>query len=150
MPLLNTRTHANIHTHIMTASPDCKTSILNLTPHAIHLYCNKTVVLMIEPHGSTARMIEQRPILPNLSTSCLFNLPVSASPVFIDVSNLPTELDDGKKVILVSMPVGHFLRDHPEIWKGPVIGPDTGPGPMGAVRDEFGNIIGCSSFVLYK
>ena len=77
----------------------------------------------------------------------VLGIPVVPAPLFSDVVGLPSD-EEFQPDILVSMPVGEFLRNHPERYGGAVFGPDTGPD--GVVRDQRGTILGTTRLLLYK
>ncbi len=66
-------------------------------------------------------------------------------PIFVSGTGLPK--DEGQ-AIFVSMPVGEFLARHPDVWSGPVLGPDTGPD--NGIRDAQGRPAGTRAMIVYK
>lgn len=131
-------------------------TIINTTPHVIHLHTytdgefGEATITTYEPLKCDVRMTEVRAPVPDLRCTDLVGLHVECAPDFDAVSGLPVELDDGHTTIIVSMPVGQFLRANPVLWKGHVVGPDTGNGKFGAVRNAAGQILGTKGLVLYK
>ncbi len=118
---------------------------VNMTPHDICVYDNeeKTVIITFPASGYVCRCTSETPEsqLPDRG-----GIPMIEAPRFRDVEGLPPSVSAPD--VLVSMPVGEFLRDHPDWYRGAVLGPDTGPGY--AVRDDGGAIRGTTRLVLYK
>lgn len=72
---------------------------------------------------------------------------VNDVPEYDNVTGIPTDCDDGSTGIIVSMLVGQHIAKHPELWKGPVYGPDSG---STAIRDEKNQIKAVTGLILYK
>jgi hypothetical protein len=69
------------------------------------------------------------------------------APIYKEVYGLPPS-SNATTAIVVSMPVGEFLKDRPDIWPGPVLGVDMST--QAGVRDEKGTIKGTTRFIVYK
>ena len=126
-----------------------ETDLINCTPHDVRIFGENDDFEMVETivkSGTFARMTQESDeILETRIKVGNRMVSVKRAPVFTEVLGLP---DDLAKPIIVSMPVGQYLQQHPEKYKGAVFGPDTGPG--GVVRDKGGQILGTRHFILYK
>lgn len=131
---------------------DEKGTLINLTPHDIHVYVPWTVegegpygpVRTFPRSGIECRCVGRT---PKEYEPLLGNVPVTAAPEYTDVEGFPEGESFGSD-ILVSLVVGQYLQLYPEEYPGAVYGPDTGP--TGGVRDKDGKILGTRHLVLYK
>lgn len=104
-----------------------KTTIINLTPHAVSFVdANGTTVLTVEPSGTIARVSSSI-----TKTGEIAGLPVTET-VFGDVQDLPEQKDD--TIYLVSSLVAQRVPDRKDVFI-----------PAESVRDSAGRIIGCRS-----
>ncbi len=118
----------------------------NGTPHPISIFLDGTKWLDISSHGNIRLSSETSPEPQAPAPLVNSGIRFVAAPKFNGILGLP-EYKEGI-AILVSMPVGDYLARCPELWPGPVLGPDTSP--TGVVRDSEGRIIGTKSLVVYK
>lgn len=139
--------------------------LLNLTPHACHLYLPDGSVTTIAPYvapgadkAEEARVPTERRFLgwrgvtaestvgelriEPADAAGVAALPVGAIALYTPqvptgAPNLPSrDEDDGETAILVSYMVGEFCAAHQDSWRGPVYGPDTAPGCAVRSTDE--------------
>lgn len=110
----------------------------NLTPHDIRVYKEDdgSLIRTFPASGSVCRCVAVSVEECNVT---LLGVPVISAPSFSDVQGLPG--GDFEPDILVSMPVGDFLRNHPDRYGGAVFGPE---------EDETGAIKGTFRLLLYK
>ena len=123
---------------------------LNLTPHAIVVYDNDNVIASIEPAnpGKGARVVEKTRV-----TGVIENIPIIETDCDnSELEGMPplSEMDTNTRVI-VSLVVANYIdglshEGRKRLWPYPVWVPNTGPDPMGAVRNESGQIVGVRSF----
>jgi hypothetical protein len=125
--------------------------MINVTPHVvsvtenpmerIHFHRSPWIVRLINPHG---------PTLTEKYQDCLEGVfAYTTAATFGGLEGMPpNDMNLPQNALIVSMPVGEYLRNNPSRWMGPVFGPDTSPD--GAIRDKDGVIIGCNRLVLYK
>ena len=121
-------------------------SIINLTPHDIVVYdeSGENVLYTFPSSGKVARAIStQQTVDTNLSQK--YNLPVVDAQSFTNVDVPLSAQDTG---ILVSMPVGEFIRSKFNCYPVDVLGPDLGPSAV--VRDSAGKILGTRRLCVYK
>jgi len=130
---------------------------VNLTPHALSFYSDDgaRVILTVPPAPcGPLRLLDDatkdRRLGPVLAGE-YGAFPAVEAPAFTGIAPAPLAdlLDAHARLILVSMPVGQYLRDHPLLVPShvAVFGPDSGPD--GAVRDASGVILGCKRVVRY-
>lgn len=105
--------------------------IVNLTPHAITIMAEETLV--IPPTTPSARVRQTYE-----EASPVNGIPVVRS-VMGEVENLPEPVDG--TIYVVSAIVAQQCRHRPDVYA-----PDTG---AGAVRDEKGMIVGVKGLVQY-
>lgn len=119
-------------------------NVYNGTPHAIIL-CDPTTGAQLQefPSNGMIRINESR-AEKDLKIEG-FPYPLVAPPTFHGLIGMPDDID---ATLIVSMPVGQLIQACPNIWRGAVVGPDTGPD--GVVRDAAGKIVGTKRFVVYK
>lgn len=123
---------------------DTDETIVNLTPHDIHVYDRETKKLIktFKASGTVCRCLSD----PVLEMEPLYGkIPVQYAPSFYELEGLPT--DENAPDILVSMPVGEMLRNRKSRYNGAVYGPNTGEG---AYRNDKGQIIGTFGLVMYS
>ena len=126
--------------YTMSAIKDIKfENVVNLTPHAINVGDVKfDVYADVEPvrlHSSVREELES-----------FAGVAVWTSQLFTGV--VFPDLPEATQAVLVSMPVGQYVRDNDTDLPYRVFGPDMSP--QGAVRDENGRPVGCKNLVLYK
>jgi hypothetical protein len=132
----------------------CVFRVINCTPHSITVckYKKEEERKFTIPISdwcvrllSTKENPEERFDIMGLGTVGIVKAPKS-----IDVIGMPPEeYNLPSTAIIVSLPVGEFLKEYPTRWLGPVIGPDTGPDAV--IRDSAtGQIIGTKRMVMYK
>ena len=124
--------------------------IINTTPHDVHVHTPSGAVYTIA--SDPLRQLRMRQSAPSDAPIELLlapdvHLSVTAAPQFTSIDGPMEELLES--VILVSMPVGEFIRAHRAdgFEATVVLGPDTGP--AGAVRDGAGRIVGTRGIVMY-
>lgn len=130
---------------------------VNLTPHAVNL-CNDQgqVIITFLPSGSILRL-QSTPQKECKFESIPSEIPLVECQQFTDVlmdtgANKGQQVNFGKlfanKAIIVSMPVGQWLRAqlNPQALNLIVLGPDTG---LGVVRGSKGEILGTKRFEVY-
>jgi len=122
--------------------------VVNLTPHEVAVAWEDGGSLAYPPSGEVARLIPRDPD-PVRALEDALGVQVVTAPHFEDsvLTGLPLKMDDGETAILVSMPVGQFLQNVPDLWRGPVLGPDSGPT---AIRDAGGQIKAVRRLVCYN
>lgn len=117
----------------------------NGTPHAISIFKDGNPVRVFESNGEVR--LEQNPgscvVPPSLLSQ---DFPIVPAPIYIGVSGLPAYSPE--IALIVSMPVGNYFKENPELWPGIVLGPDTSP--SAAVRDSAGRIVGVLGLVIYR
>ncbi len=148
--------------------------LLNLTPHACHLYLRGGRVVTLEryvdpavgaavdarmasevcplgaravsPHGTLGDVLDEADACAD---TIAFSSPQRPTGL---LAPLPCAEDDGATALLVSAMVGEYVQAHPDAWRGPVYAPDTSP--LCAVRSQDeatrGQIIGVRGLVVYK
>jgi hypothetical protein len=152
----------------LTAIPTMKRGLLNCTPHNITIDTGKVFFALEAPkdeNGEPTHVIRctsaPQSVLHDLSakydtvvsTPQQFNGMYVPSPLLDKVSNadFDLKLPDGCSGIVVSMPVGQYLRhEHDKGTFLPsfdVIGPDTSPAHV--LRDANGQIYGTDRLVAY-
>lgn len=107
----------------------------NLTPHAITLIPDDRDPVTFPPSGDVARLTEEWP-----ETEVGPYGPEVGPPTYGEVLGVPV----GDEPVLVSAFVGPVLA---RTRKG-VYSPDTGP--LGAVRNDRGQIVGCRRLVRWS
>lgn len=140
-------------------------NFINLTPHAVHL-SNATPgeADLVFPSQGAVRLL-QEPLSDNMGDQLVAlvgdrEVAVTAvgAPQFVGID----QEGDGwmalcaanpqTDIVLVSMPVGEYLTKHTVEGVSrrlTIAGPNTGPGPEGAVRDAEGRIVGARTIVMY-
>jgi hypothetical protein len=124
-------------------TPKEKSVHYNGTPHEITLYDNNNEILEVFPSNGSIRSNESYE--EKVFVIKDFPYPLVAAPTFHGLTGLP---DDKDVTLIVSMPVGQLIKANPSLWRGAVVGPDTGP--KNGVRDKAGLIVGTKQFVVYK
>ena len=123
-------------------------NIINATPHALSVFDGDRKLLYIPASGSTIRLTKSRQSRKSLCAMSKMVPVIVVTP--FDGYDDPDNLLQKPNSILVSMVVAQYLRDHhPEYEEKAIYVPDTGPGPMGAVRNALGQIIGTRQLILY-
>jgi hypothetical protein len=120
--------------------------IKNYTPHSITL-ANGKLRETFKSMGSIRLRQKKVEVIGELN-----GFPVNPPPVFEGLEGVPSELYDEKKEeegILVSMPVGTYLRENPKDVppNTRVYGPDTSP--ENVARGPEGEILGSKAFIQY-
>ena len=117
----------------------------NYTPHAITIVKTEDGQdICIPSHGCARLRSEPQQKLGEIDGVSI----VSAQKFFgLDLQHSP-DLNNDTSPILVSMPVGEFIANNPEVYAGSVYGPDTSP--TGVVRNEKGEIVGTRRLIRYK
>ena len=126
--------------------------LINTTPHTVSLYLSGDTVVDYPPDKQCAlRLIEQ----PGEKYADEHGVPVHGPPQWVGLSWLefPRKDIEGKIDLLVSMPVGNYLRERgmgpmlreSGVWN--VYGPNTGPDKV--VRNDAGQIVGTTELILY-
>ena len=117
--------------------------LLNCTPHDIHIVVGEQTITY---KASPAALVRMRSPPQTLLGILPDGVPVFTSQLFVGTEGLPP---DPKKYsgLIVSMPVGEFLRDHGNPTGIPIYGPDSSP--EGAVRNAGGQVIGSRRLVRY-
>ena len=100
---------------------------INLTPHNVNVVREGEIILVIEPSGTIARCKQE-----TKEIGMLANIPITET-VFGEVENLPAPKEN--TYFIVSRLVLSACKDRKDLLV-----------PNELVRDEEGNIIGCSSF----
>jgi hypothetical protein len=114
--------------------------LVNLTPHEITVFDqNGNEVLRVPPSGITAR------VNPTENQVGYINGVPVYKVTYGDIQNLPEPQEN--TVYIVSQIVLQALQAK-GIQRQDVVAPNTGPGPMGAVRDQQGRIVGVKSFIV--
>jgi hypothetical protein len=109
--------------------------LVNLTPHEIVVYQGDNVVLRIPPSGRVARVVAKEEIVGVVN-----GVPLVRT-VYGEIQGLPDPQPG--TIYIVSLLVLQALQGR----RNDVVAPNTGPTPLGAVRDAQGRIIGVRSFV---
>ena len=110
-------------------------TVVNTTPHDIHLYKNGEVWKTIPTSPNhELRMTTEQGVVSDLE-----GFPVTTKPKFLNIEGL---MPNGP--ILVSMLVGDFLANK----RQNVYGPDTGPASV--VRSKEGTILGTKLLIKYS
>ena len=116
---------------------------INCTPHDIHVMPESGAAIVYKRTEHNVRLLSE----PQTSLGLLADgTPVWTAQVCTGISPLPP----GGAPIIVSMPVGEYLRARAALTSGAigrmVLGPDSSPG--GSVRKD-GVIVGTRRLVLY-
>ena len=109
---------------------------INCTPHDIHFYKADKSVKTYPAAADPVRLVSAK-----ITGTMIGGVPVITAPKYIETSGALPESGP----IFVSVPVGYYLAAQ---GRTEVFGPDTGP--LGVIRDDDGNIIGCKRFVQYS
>lgn len=122
--------------------------VINTTPHEIVVCGADNATIARYPSDPSAQL--------RMKTSPMNELaplngvvPVVSAPTYVSIDGPVAELL--KRTLIVSMPVGEYIRQHrddAEFESMRVYGPDTGP--EGVVRDGSGRIVGTRRLVMYK
>ncbi len=117
--------------------------IINYTPHAIHLG-----ELVFESSGNIR--LKNAPARKIATWKDI--VPICDAPTYEGLDTLPDDVAARKnaRAILVSLPVGEYVRAHPDALPGylTVLGPDTSPAHV--VRNDKGQIVGSNALVMYR
>jgi hypothetical protein len=121
-------------------SVNLEKKIVNLTPHEVTVYdADGNIVLRIPPSGLVARVSAKE-----VQIGTINGVPVLKTE-YGDVENLPAPQEN--TVYVVSLLVLQALKAQ-GVSRTDVVAPNTGPGPLGAVRDQQGRILGVRSFIV--
>ena len=119
---------------------DTNVVLVNLTPHEITILDeNNNVVLRLPPSGTIARVTTRETQVATIN-----GIPVYKTE-YGEVEGLPDPQPG--TIYIVSLLVLQALKAR-GIDRNDVVAPNTSPSPMGAVRNEKGQIIGVRSFVI--
>lgn len=117
--------------------------LVNYTPHAIHLGD-----LAFESSGN----IRLKNAPPQQVATWKEIVPIYGAPAYEGLDTLPDDVavKTNARGILVSLPVGEYVRAHPAALPGylMVLGPDTSPAHV--VRNDKGQIVGTNALVMYR
>ena len=121
--------------------------IQNYTPHPVTLN-HKLVLQSCLPKVGLRLHAEQEEETHEINIPGT-TIKVAEPPRFTSLMNAD-DVSEEHTVILVSMPVGNFLRMNPDVLPhvSNVFGPDTGP--EHAVRDDRGNPCGSTRLIRYR
>lgn len=121
-------------------------NIENYTPHKL-VICSANNKWELESLGNI-RLTQK---VPNFVEDWN-GVPVYTPPTYKAIEGIPKDLIESKtpRIIAVSMPVGLYIREHPDTFPEniQVWGPDTSPN--GGVRNEKGEIIGTKALIKYR
>lgn len=117
----------------------------NLTPHNIVILADNGTRIVYHKADTVARLVSRRQEqIGHLDDGC----PVFTPQEFVAIDPKTPNLSKEECGVIVSMPVGEWLRQNGwGVW-GEVYCADTGPN--GVVRDANGNIVGTKRLVRYK
>ena len=115
--------------------------LVNLTPHEIVVFDAKSdsVALRVPPSGVVARVSTKE-----VQVGTINGVPLLKTE-YGDVENLPGPQEN--TIYIVSAIVLQALQSK-GIHRNDVVAPNTGPSPLGAVRDSQGRIQGVRSFIV--
>lgn len=117
--------------------------VINLTPHAI-VVIGDGGQTEIKASGHIARCASQEVLIGDIGGVPVFQSKFGAVSVDDSAGEHPMPEPVEGTILLVSMPVGQALAG----TRDDIYGPNTGPGPNGAIRED-GKIVGTRSFVKY-
>lgn len=125
--------------------------LLNLTPHTVSVWpvddSNGSQVTHFEPFSEKPVRVGEEPGPDDVDNTVLYQIRIRAPTVFTGVvQGLPVDEDDGQTGIIVSMLTAQAIVEHPDLWRGPVLVPDTG---STCVRVD-GQIKGVRALLIYK
>ncbi len=112
-------------------------TVINLTPHAIHLLdASDVIVATFEPSGTVARVMEETSVIGQVVVN---GIPVDrVVTIYGDVYNMPEEAGEDTYYLVSALVVQAAIRlglpTHDLIM------------PTDTVRDDRGRVIGCRRF----
>jgi hypothetical protein len=111
---------------------------VNLTPHPITIYITESEKLTIPPSGVVARVSAREEKVGSIG-----DIPI-VKTTFGQVEGLPAPQPG--VIYIASLLVLQALRAA-GIQRDDILAPNTSPSPLGAIRDNSGNIVGTRSLV---